>query len=142
MMDRRSFVTTSLGAAAFGCAMPWLKCYGVLNDSHGSVLVLLDSTLAASCAYASMANEQSVRRIEVGTDVGWVWHRRLRDWPGAIRGVLRPSDCFVLRRFSSADGRAFGSEKIDARAIAFEIGGLSFAPRKSANGYAVANRID
>lgn len=127
-MDRRTFVTTSLGAAATGCATPWLDCYGVLSNSRETVLVLLDSTLAASRAFASIAsiasisNEQGACRLDIGTDVGLLWHRQLRDWPGTMRGVLRPSDCFVLRNFSVADGRAFGSQKTGAGTIAFVIG--------------------
>ncbi len=128
-MDRRTFVTTSLSAAAIGCATPWLDCYALLSDLGDNVLVVFDATLAASRAYAVVSRKENARRIEIGPDVGILWHRQLRDWPGPMRGVLRPSDCFVLQIFSIADGRAFHSAMIGAGAIALEIGALQPARR-------------
>ncbi|WP_206952591.1 hypothetical protein [Trinickia acidisoli] len=128
-MDRRTFMTVSLGVAAMGCAMPWFDCYGVLIDSPA--LLLVDSTLFHGSDYgrgrridygrevAAVLGEVGARRIEVGVevgnDVGTVWHEQLRGWPGAIKGALRPSDCFVLRNCSMADGRAFRSMTIGSR---------------------------
>lgn len=120
-MDRRAFVTSGLGWTALGCLTPWLDCYGARRDPGERVLVVFDSTLPASRAYAAVSNEGGMRRIEIGTDVGILWHQRLRDWPGAIRGVLRPSDCFILRNFSMGERRSFHSTKIRSGAFAIEI---------------------
>ena len=121
-MDRRTFVTTTSSVGLIGCALPWLDCYGVLSDSRERVAVLFDATLEASRAYALVSATARAFRIEIGTDVGILWHRQLRDWPGAVRGVLRPSDCFVLSTLSIADGRAVRSERLGDGATVIDIG--------------------
>jgi hypothetical protein len=127
-MDRRAFLSTSwgvgLGLSAVGCAMPWLDRHGAVGDPHAAALVVVDSTLRASREYAAVATEEGVRRVELDLDVGALWHGRLRDWPGSVRGVLRPSDCFVLRCFALADARAFRSVTIGAGAVAFGVGAI------------------
>ena len=111
-MERRAFIHASLGAAAVGAVMPWIDCYGVLNDSNEQVLVVVDPALPASCAYVSAASSQLCVLLRDDADVGRLWHARLRDWRGAIKGVVRPSDCFVLRNLSVGQGRAFRSAPI------------------------------
>lgn len=108
-MKRRTFTHLSLGAAALACAMPWRDCLAIGRDSPARMLVLIDSTLPASRAYAAIWRDAKVLRLEAGSDVGLLWHNRLRDWTGAIRGALRPSDCFILRTMSRSEGRAFHS---------------------------------
>jgi hypothetical protein len=132
-MDRRVFMSTSLGAVAAGCAMPWLRCYagGVPNDRRAVALVLFDSTLPVSRARAAAASEGGVRCMDAGMDVGKLWHEQLRHWPGAMRGVLRPSDCFVLRNFAVAEGRAFHSAAAGFGAASLEIG---VPPRTAGSG--------
>lgn len=111
-MERRAFIHAGLGAAAISAMMPWLDCYGVLSESPGQVFVVIDPVLPASCAYAAASSPETHLRLEAGVDVGILWHARLRDWRGAIRGVVRPSDCFVLRSLSVAEGRTFRSAPI------------------------------
>lgn len=111
-MERRAFIHASLGAAAIGAMMSWIDCYGVLSDSNAQVLVVVDPALPASCEYASAAPSQRRLLLQDDADVGTLWHARLRDWHGAITGVMRPSDCFVLRSLSVAQGRAFRSAPI------------------------------
>ncbi|MGN6669392.1 MAG: hypothetical protein ACTHKH_20850 [Trinickia sp.] len=123
-MDRRTFMGTSLGAVAAGCAMPWWDRYGVFSESRAAALVLRDSALRASREYAAAAAGEGIRCLDLDADVGMAWHRRLRDWPGSMRGVLRPSDCFVLRHLAIADARAFRSVAISAGAVGFEIGAV------------------
>ncbi|RDU97359.1 hypothetical protein DWV00_19210 [Trinickia dinghuensis] len=60
--------------------------------------------------------------MEAGADIGTLWHARLREWAGTIGGVLRPSDCFVLRNLSIAERRAFHSATVGPGTVAFEIG--------------------
>lgn len=146
-MDRRAFITASAGAAAFCWAAPWLDCYGVLIDrmqpEHPSLptLIVVDSALAESRAFAANACGSGVHRIDMGididADVGTLWHAKLRHWTGAICGMLRPSDCFVLRTFSMAEGRVFrvmpvlvrpGRQISEARAAAFALDGAFAAP--------------
>lgn len=107
------FTHLSLGAAALACAMSWCDCFSIGRtigrDSPARMLVLIDSTLPASRACAAMWTEAEMLRLEAGSDVGLLWHHRLRDWTGAISGALRPSDCFVLRNMSMSEGRAFRS---------------------------------
>lgn len=111
-MERRAFIHASLGAAAIGAMMPWIDCYGALSDSNEHVLVVVDPALPASCAYASAASSQMRLVLQDDADVGRLWHARLCDWGGAIKGVVRPSDCFVLRNLSVGQGRAFRSAPI------------------------------
>jgi hypothetical protein len=109
-MDRRTFIIASVGMASIGCAMAALDGYGGLGEAKAAgskTLILIDPTLAESRAYATDFGE-AVRALEpIDADVGALWHTRLRHWTGRISGVLRPSDCFVLRTFSLAQGRAF-----------------------------------
>ena len=140
-MERRTFMNATLGAAALACAAPWIDCRAHLSDSFEHALVLIDPTWPVSRAYAAASAVARGDVLEVGADIGALWHSRLRDWPGTIAGALRPSDCFVLRSLSIADGRAFRSVPIDerpagvperallvgrsvlrTRAVAFEIG--------------------
>lgn len=109
------FTQVSLGVAALAYAMPWRDCVAVGRTSSKRALVLVDSTLPASRAYAAIAMEAGGRRLEVGTDVGALWHDHLCDWTGTIRGVLRPSDCFVLRNLSMSEGRMFRSVPMGRR---------------------------
>ena len=120
-MDRRTFMTASVAVA--GCAMPWLNCYGVLNHPTVCVrtLVIFDSSLSVSRAFVADSREEGTCAMDVGPDVGSLWHARLRDWPGTIAGVLRPSDCFVLRNSSIAEGRSFHSATVGPGAIALQI---------------------
>ena len=123
-MNRRTFMSASLGAVAAGCAMPWFDCHGAFRSSRAAALVVLDSRLQASRAYAALAGADVAICLEVDADVGALWHGRLRDWPGLMRGALRPSDCFVLRNLAIADARAFRSITIVAGALGFEIGAV------------------
>lgn len=111
-MQRRAFLHAGLGAAAIGAMMPWADCYGALSESNGQVLVVIDPALPASGAYAAVSSARMRLRLEAGADIGILWHARLRDWRGEIRGVVRRSDCFVLRNLSVAQGRAFRSTPI------------------------------
>ncbi|MGN6085517.1 hypothetical protein [Trinickia sp.] len=138
-MERRAFIHASLGAAAIGAVMPWIDCYGVLNDSNEQVLVVVDPALPASCAYVSAASSQLCVLLRDDADVGRLWHARLRDWRGAIKGVVRPSDCFVLRNLSVGQGRAFRSAPIGP-SLEAEAGDAGFG-RRSRNTTAVAFEI-
>ncbi|MGG1943904.1 hypothetical protein AB1286_03750 [Trinickia sp. NRRL B-1857] len=83
-----------------------------------------------SRSYAALRQGADARYLRAGADMGVLWYETLRDWPGRIEGVLRSSDCFVLRSLSLAYGRDFHSTAVDPRAqgrttdawaIAFEI---------------------
>ena len=110
-MDRRTFITASVGMASVGCAMAALDWYGNLSESQQGAgaprLIVIDMTLAESHAYAGDLGEAGSALLAIDADVGALWHTRLRHWMGLISGVLRPSDCFVLQTFSLAEGRAF-----------------------------------
>jgi hypothetical protein len=112
-LKRRTFTHLGIGAAALAFASPWRDCFAIGaaigRDSPARMLVLIDSTLPASRASTALWTQAKVLRLEAGSDVGLLWHNRLRDWTGVIRGALRPSDCFVLRNMSMSDGRAFHS---------------------------------
>ena len=123
-MKRRTFTYASLGAAAIAYACPWREGFAADRASHERVLVLTDSTLPASRAYAAMYMAAGRHRLETGLDVGALWHSRLREWAGTIRGVLRPSDCFVLQNLSVSEGRAFFSMPIDPHRDAVSEGAI------------------
>ena len=112
-MNRRTFITASVGMASVGCAMAALDWYGHLSElepqqgASMSRLTLIDTRLAESRAPTADFSETGSTFLAVDADVGTLWHTHLRDWTGPISGVLRPSDCFVLRTFSLAQGRAF-----------------------------------
>lgn len=96
--------------ASVGWAMVALDGYGRLGEvkaAGSSMLIVIDPTLAESRAYAADFGEAAHALQPIDADVGALWHMRLRHWTGRISGVLRPSDCFVLRTFSLAQGRAF-----------------------------------
>jgi hypothetical protein len=96
--------------ASVGCAMAALDGFGRLVEAKAagsSMLILIDPTLAESRAYAADFGEAARALQPIDVDVGALWHARLRHWTGRISGVLRPSDCFVLRTFSLAQGRVF-----------------------------------
>lgn len=142
-MDRRAFIATSAGAAAVYWATEWLDCYAVLTNRQpperpsSRALIVTDTTMAESRAFAASTSASDALRIHIDHDVGTLWHATLRNWTGAICGVLRPSDCFVLQSFSMAEGRAFralpvrlrpGQPMSAARAAVFAIDGALAAP--------------
>ena len=113
-MDRRTFVTASVGMAVFGGVLVGADGHrltsGVPNKRMSPIapaLILIDMTLAESHAYAEAFDAARPRHVAFSADVGTLWHTRLREWAGPISGMLRPSDCFVLRTLSLANGRAF-----------------------------------
>jgi hypothetical protein len=129
-MDRRTFLSSSLGAAAMGCMLPGLDCIAARNSSPARLLVLIDRAMPISRSYAALCQAADARYFDVGADIGLLWYETLRDWPGRIAGVLRPSDCFVLRSLSFAHGRNCYSTTLgprahghahDARAVALAI---------------------
>lgn len=112
-MDRRTFMAAGAGLAALGGAVSWLDGYG--RQGNSTVLLLIDKASAGSREHAAFLAEKSLRVIDIGEDVGVLWHSRLRDWPGPITGALRPSDCFVLRTLSFAARRTFHTETVGSR---------------------------
>jgi hypothetical protein len=143
-MDRRTFVTAGIGMAAFGGTLVGLGRHGSSSDVRKktmtsaalttpmtSTLILVDAELAESRAYAERFD--TARRVELACapDVGALWHGRLRDWPGPISGALRPSDCFVLRTYSLAQGRLLRFMTLDATAGACAAA-ITPAPRTAA----------
>lgn len=120
-MDRRTFIAAGAGLPALSPAMPWLGRDGSLGDSGRRVLFIVDSTLPAIRALQAAWGFDGKNAIEVGADVGALWYARLREWPGAIKGSLRPSDCFVLRNLSVGEGRTFRSMSVAPGAIAVMI---------------------
>jgi hypothetical protein len=122
VMDRRTFLAAGAGLPALSHAMPWFGRDGKLRDPKHRVLFIVDSTLPATQALQAAWGFDGRDAIEVGADVGALWYARLRDWPGVIRGSLRPSDYFVLRNLSVGGGRVFRSLNVGHGAIAFIIG--------------------
>ncbi len=129
-MDRRTFLSSSLGVAAMGCAVRGLDGLAPRNRAPAHLLVLIDAAMPISRSYAAHRQGADTRYLGAGADLGMLWYETLLDWPGRIAGVVRPSDCFVLRSLSLAYGRDFYSTAIgphaqgrtlDAWAIAFEI---------------------
>lgn len=114
-MDRRTFLSSSLGVAAMGCALPGFDCIAARNRVFARLLVLIDRTMPISRSYASFWQAEDARYLGVDADMGQLWYATLRDWPGRIAGVLRPSDCFVLRSLSVAHGRKVYSTTLDRR---------------------------
>ena len=110
-MDRRTFITGNVAMASIGGAMAAFDWCGQFSEPQRSAgassLIVIDTALAESHAYAVDFWEAGSALLAVDADVGALWHTRLRHWLGPISGVLRPSDCFVLRTFSLAEGRAF-----------------------------------
>ena len=134
-MDRRTFITASVRIASAGGAIVALGCCGHLNEAKEagpSTLILIDPTLAESRAYAANFGEAVHALESIEADVGALWHTRLRHWAGHISGVLRPSDCFVLRTFSAAQGRAFRLAEEPDSAAGARPGELNCTARASA----------
>lgn len=121
-MDRRTFIVACAGLPALSHAMPWLGRDGSAAEPRERGLFLVDSTLPAARAFLAARGTDGADAIDVGADVGALWYARLRDWPGAIKGSLRPSDCFVLRNLSVGEGRTFRSMSVAAGAMAVLIG--------------------
>lgn len=120
-MDRRTFLAAGAGLPALSHAMPWLGRDVRLGDPRHRTLFIVDSTLPATRALQTAWAFDGRDAIEVGADVGALWYARLRDWPGAIKGSLRPSDCFVLRNLSVGEGRTFFSRSVAPGAMAVMI---------------------
>lgn len=118
-MDRRLFLTASLGVAALGCALPRLACCRLASDAR--TLTLIDRSLSGNATRALVRARIDGPVIAVGEDVGALWHAHVRHWDGRVTGMLRPSDCFVLRTFSIADERAFRTVRVGSNSIAFAI---------------------
>ncbi|WP_116137362.1 hypothetical protein [Trinickia diaoshuihuensis] len=136
-MDRRTFLTASLAAAA-GWAWPQAYCLAAPCRAFEPTLFVVDSALPGSRSYMTSQCGEGARYLAAGSDMGVLWYERLCDWRGPVKGVLRPSDCFVLRNLSLADGRAWrsmaagadvGESSASARVLAFEIGPMLRASR-------------
>ena len=137
-MDRRTFLTAGLTAAA-GWALPEAYCLAAPSLRLEHALFVVDLALPSSRSYVASQCGERARYLAAGSDMGVLWYERLCDWCGPVRGVLRPSDCFVLRSLSLADGRDWRSMAADAgvggdsalaRMFAFEIGPTLRASRR------------
>ncbi|WP_146014029.1 hypothetical protein [Trinickia dabaoshanensis] len=138
-MDRRTFLVSSLRAATFSYAWPALRCLAAGRAAPEPALLVIDCALPLSVSYGALRRGECARSLIAAGDAGTLWHAWLSDWPGRAIGVLRPSDCFVLRNLSIAHGRDWQSTIIDSpttgnmarsTALAFEIGAVAPASRQ------------
>ncbi|WP_147426577.1 hypothetical protein [Trinickia fusca] len=127
-MSRRRFLAGAVHLATGSVlALPFAGVWGERRVSAGDAAILLvDRALPASCAWA----EQAVRHatyiaeiVEIGDDVGMLWHVRLVGTREPLIGVLRPADGFVLRGLASSAGRTVRALPMRAaRAVVVRIG--------------------
>ncbi|MEQ5838164.1 hypothetical protein N0A02_01745 [Paraburkholderia acidicola] len=101
-MDRRTFVATSAWlAATAGYTWPALAR---VADTRGA-LAVLDVNFAHGRAFAQHAARVGMTTLEVGDDIGALWHSvlasHLASTGGSLIGIARASDSFVLAHLAS-----------------------------------------
>ena len=103
-MDRRTFVKTGASLAAARCMPPPLAA----ALERPATLALADTALRAGRAFAEAAAARATPLVEVGEDVGALWHATLAPHlarkDAALIGVIRASDFFVLRQLAARAG--------------------------------------
>jgi hypothetical protein len=111
MLTRRGFV----GAGAAAAAMARVP---VLAASAAPVLVVYDSRLAGSRAFAAFA----ANAIDVAVQHPANWRALRRPLPpGRIAGLTRWSDYVVARGFAEEQRRRVVSERLDRGLVAWEM---------------------
>lgn len=134
-LSRRIFLAGAAGLAAGGALVRpfaglWderrVRQRDAVEDAQAGIL-LVDRALPASRAWAEQAARHAAyltEIIEIGDDVGMLWHVRLARTRVTLTGVLRPADGFVLRGLASSAGRTVRSLPIGpGRAVVVRIGG-------------------
>jgi hypothetical protein len=134
-MDRRTFMEMSASVVACGILPPRLAlalaCGEGNREAQGESsdappIVLLDTALAESRAYAELAAaRERARIVDIHGDVGALWHGRLGRPRTTLIGTLRASDFFVLRHLAAGEGRIVSSTNSNtsgACRITFRIG--------------------
>ena len=105
-MDRRTFVATSAWlAVTAGYTWP---AFARVADTRGT-LAVVDLNFAHGRAFAQHAARMSMATVEVGDDIGALWHTvltsHLAGTGGSLVGVVRASDSFVLAHLASRSYR-------------------------------------
>ncbi|QDQ83737.1 hypothetical protein [Paraburkholderia megapolitana] len=101
-MDRRTFVATSAWlAATAGYTWP---AFARVADTRGT-LAVVDLNFAHGRAFAQHAAGMSMATVEVGDDIGALWHSvlvsHLAGTGASLVGVVRASDSFVLAHLAN-----------------------------------------
>ena len=105
-MDRRTFVATSAWlAATAGYTWP---AFVRIADTRGT-LAVVDANFARGRAFADHAARSGMTTVEVGDDIGALWHTvlapHLAGTGRSLVGVARASDSFVIAQLASRSCR-------------------------------------
>jgi hypothetical protein len=84
--------------------------------------VIVDPSRIESMAWAVAALRDGARVVNCREDVALLWYDVLAEESVAIRGALRPSDVFVLRRLAHSAGRDVERVAACESVVAFRIG--------------------
>ncbi|PCE26868.1 hypothetical protein BWP39_08765 [Paraburkholderia acidicola] len=101
-MDRRTFVASSAWlAATAGYTWP---AFARVGASSGT-LAVVDMNFAHGRAFAQHAAHVGMTTLEIGDDIGALWHSvlasHLASTRGSLIGIARASDSFVLAHLAS-----------------------------------------
>jgi hypothetical protein len=121
--SRRDFLAVASVATASAWALRPERAMAPAGEAVAqghSLTVVFDEQLPDSRAFAMRARVLGARIVPMRSDIGALWFEMLmpevRSTGGAIAGLTRHADAFLLTRFAMGAGMRLGQRAVEGRA--------------------------